>query len=115
MEIDITDFFTSADPFEFSASIAERGQNAGPQTWTNAKEQAANAPLLQTKEETAAWSAVECNALFIQLVSGDMRESGLDDDPDDDDWRDYEKGAEDGRFPGNIFRSSDRIYYSLSN
>lgn len=44
-----------------------------------------------------------------------MREGGLDNDPDDDDWRKYEKGAEDGHFPGNIFRSSDRIYYSLSD
>lgn len=54
MEIDIADFFTSADPFEFSASIAERGQNAGPQTWANAKEQAADAPLLQTEEQLEA-------------------------------------------------------------
>ena len=30
MEIDITEFFNSAEPYEFSASRAERGPNAGP-------------------------------------------------------------------------------------
>lgn len=134
MEIDITSFFETADPFEYSASRAERGQNAGPETWANAKQHGADAPLLTTEkqlnalrsyvkdfgawgaEEIAAWGATECNALFIQLVSGDMRDGNLDNEPDDADWRKYEKRAEDGNCSGNIYRSEDgRIFYSLSH
>ena len=136
MEIDITSFFESADAFEFSASRAERGQNAGPETWANALEEGASSPLLTTeaqlealrshmrgygaweKSEIEAWSPTECNALFIQLISGDMRESGLDQIEIDDDkaWRDYEKGAEDGRYSGSIYRGDDgRVYYYLGD
>ena len=79
MEIDITPFFTESDPFDFSASVAERGQNAGPETWLNALEASARAPLLTTpeqiqalrdyvkgfgawsREEIAAWTPVECS------------------------------------------------------
>ncbi len=116
MEIDITRFFNEADPSEFSASRAERGQNAGPKTWANAKTEAAKSPLLTTpeqlealrryvqdfgawsEEEIAAWDDVECNATFIQLVSGDMREAGAEGDG------------------GNSYRGDDgRVYYSLSH
>lgn len=106
MEIDITRFFESADPFEFSASRAERGQNAGPETWANAKQEGADAPLLTTPEqmqalrdhvkefgawdaeEIAAWDDIECNALFIQMVSSAMREADLD--SGEPDWEAYE-------------------------
>ena len=92
MEIDITNFFNNAEPFDFSASVAERGENAGRDTWNNAKREGAASPLLTTPEqldalrsyvkgfgawdddEIAAWDDAECNALFIQLISGDMRE-----------------------------------------
>ena len=36
MEIDITEFFRTADTHEFSASRAELGDNAGKITWDNA-------------------------------------------------------------------------------
>lgn len=133
VEIDITEFFESADAFEFSASVAERGKNAGTETWQNAKDEGARAPLLKTPEEIdalrayvkdfgawepediAAWSPVECNALFIQLVSGDMREAGLDNEPDESDWREYETRAERGNCTGNIFKTEDgQVFYSLS-
>lgn len=131
MEIDITHFFKEADAFDFSASIAERGVNAGKETWANAKEEGENSPLLTTSdqidalrsyvkdfgawspEEIAAWSDVECNALFIQLVSGDMREAGLDSEPDDDTWSEYERRAEQGNCSGNIYRIGDKVFYSL--
>ena len=45
---------THADPFEFSASRAEMGDNAGPITWANAKGEAARAPLLTTEEQLDA-------------------------------------------------------------
>lgn len=133
MEIDITSFFESADPFEFSASHAERGQNAGPETWANAKREGSESPLLTTPEqldalrsyvrdfgaweeaEIAAWDAAECNALFIQFVSGDMREANLDSEPSDSDWAEYRRRAEEGRCSSQLYRNDDgRVYYSLS-
>lgn len=132
MEIDITDFFNNADAFQFSHSIAEGGKTAGPDTWNAAKREGSEAPLLTTPdqldalrlyvkdfgawsaEEIAAWNATECNALFIQLVSGDMREADLDNEPNDKAWAEYERRSEEGNCSSNIFRSADRIYYSLS-
>ena len=133
MEIDITRFFNEADPFEFSASRAERGQNAGPETWANAKVEGAASPLLTThaqlaalrryvkdfgawnEEEIAAWDDAECNALFIRLVSGDMRDAGAEGvTVDDFDWGAYEEMCESRG--GNFYRDDDgRVYYSLSN
>lgn len=135
MEINITRFVTECDPFNFSASQAERGDNVGPETWSNAKTEAAREPLLTSPEqldalrdyvggfgaweddEIAAWSANECNALFIQLVSGEMREAGMDDvDVEDFDWEKYERSAENGNISGNIFRAADgQIYYCLDS
>ena len=72
-------------------------------------------------EECAAWPDDECNALFIQLISGDMREAGMDAcDMDEFDWEAYEEQAREGRIPGNIFKGdveghegSGRIFYDL--
>lgn len=131
-EVDITEFF-NGETWEFSGSIATHGPNAGPQTWANAKKEAESSPLLKTvdelddmrhwaeetgawsEEEIAAWSMVELNALFIQLVAGHMREAGLDNIELDDDeaWAKYEKGAEDSCYSGLIYRLGQRVYYSL--
>lgn len=129
MEIDITHFFETAAPYDFSGSIAERGPNAAKETWSNALEQARAEPLLKesdcdyfrrymreygawSEEEMAAWSIDDCNALLIQLISGDMREGNLD--CAEPDWEQYEKDAEDGRISGNIFKAEDgKMYYSL--
>lgn len=131
MEIDITNFFNNADAFQFSHSQAEGGKTAGPDTWNAAKREGSESPLLKTEdqiaalrlyvcdfgawsaEEIAAWDATECNALFIQIISGDMREAGLDNEPDDEAWAEYERRSEEGNCSSNIFRSSDRVYYSL--
>ena len=135
MEINITRFITDCDPFEFSASRLERGDNAGPETWANAQNEASRAPLLTTPkqlealrdyvrdfgawedDEIAAWSDDKCNALFIQLVSRNMREAGLGEvDLDDFDWEKYERRAEKGNISGNIFRATDgQIYYCLGS
>jgi hypothetical protein len=131
MDINITRFFHDADAFEFSASQAERGKHAGAETWANAKAEGAESPLLKTEEEIdalrfyvkdfgawddeeiAAWDSVECNALFIQLVSGDIRETGMF-AGDQWDWAEYERGAERGNWSGNLYRAGDgKIYYSL--
>lgn len=133
MEIDITDFFNNADAFQFSHSQAEGGKTAGRDTWNAATREGAESPLLRTadefealrryakdfgawsEEEIIAWDAVACNALFIQLISGDMREAGLDNEPDKATWADYTERAQEGRCSGNIWQGSDgRIYYDLS-
>lgn len=130
MEIDITEFMTSGDASEFSGSIAERGPNAGRETWNNAKAEAARAPMLVTRAqidalrdemrrtgaweraEVDAWDETECNALFIQYVAGDLREAGAElTEPDDFDWAAYEK-----RFDGGLrFHRGDdgRVYFLL--
>ena len=50
------------------------------------------------------------------LVSGDMREAGLDEQfTEDIDWADYNRRAEAGEIAGTIFKSGETIYYSLSD
>lgn len=135
MEIDITDFFNTCSPRDFSASVAEIGNDAGVITWTAALEQAADSAHLKTEEqkdafrewakgsggwtegEVNAWTDTELNALFIQWVSGDMREApGITLGPEttDAEWAEYEKLQEEGVVSSNIFRGSDgRIYFGL--
>ena len=133
-EIDITAFCLNANPFEFSASRAERGDNAGPETWRNALAEAERAPLLSTEEhleamrrfvresggwndrEVAAMSAQELNALLVQWISGDLREADYDESfPDEFDWSDYEERCRRGECLGRFYRADDgRIFYSLS-
>jgi hypothetical protein len=140
MEINITSLLET-DLLQFSHSAHEGGENAGRNTWANAKEEAATAPLLQTpeqlqalrdyvrgfgawdKEEIDGWDEVECNALFLQFVSGDVRTAGWD-SLDEAEWT--EDGELIARFHdvpedeweraecSNIFRGTDgNIYFSL--
>jgi hypothetical protein len=136
MEIDITRFFNDAEPFDFSSSVAERGQNAGKETWANAKREGAESPLLTTPEELEAlrsyvkefgawedaeiqgWSEAECNALFIQLISGDMREmeSLCMGDDGELDWPEIERLQQEGTISSNIYRGDDdKVYYYLGS
>ena len=134
MEINITSLLNE-DLFPFSHSRMEGGQDAGRNTWNAAKDEAATAPLLQTpeqlqalrdyvrgfgaweEEEIEAWDAVECNALFLQFVAGDVRSAGWD-SLDEAEWDD-EGGLIDSHSgeraeSWNIFRADDgSIYYSL--
>jgi hypothetical protein len=134
MEIDITDFYNGEDAGNFSASRAELGQDAGRITWRNALAEAESSPLLATEEqlealrndakesggwtrtEIAAWSDSECNALFVQMVSAQMREieklCTLDNG--DTDWPAYEALCERGTVSGSLYRGDNgRIYYYL--
>lgn len=123
MEINISKFMR-ADPAMYSGSVAELGDNAGKITWNNAKE--SGYTLLDTPdkleamrkwalssggwdaEEIAAWSDVEINALFIQLVAGDMREKG------ESTWAEYQEQSEAGQVSGALFKGIDgEIYYVL--
>jgi hypothetical protein len=130
-EINITRFFADEDHFEYSASRAERGQNAGPETWANAKERAAEEPhLLTTDEAREAWrqdlhdmgfgdgeeitrDPAELEALFIQFVAGDIREMQS---LCGDDWDEFEKLAERGTVGGRMCRGDDgEVYYYLGS
>ena len=89
MEINITHLLET-DLFPFSHSRAEGGENAGQDTWNAALN--GPRPLLNTpeefeafrdfaestggwdEEEISAWDENECQALFLQFISGDVRE-----------------------------------------
>jgi hypothetical protein len=132
MEIDITEFFNSADPFEFSHSRSEGGPNAGPETWQAALREGAESPILTTpeqldalrghlrgygawsREEVAAWSPAECNALLVQLISGDIREAGLEGQAIEEiDMKAYESFCENQG--GSLTFSADRAFYYLGD
>lgn len=132
MEINISRLFQSDEysPRDYSASVAEIGANAGQITWQAAMESEYNFLDTQDKleafrdhiqgfgawsdEEITAWNVTECNALFVQLVSGDIREAGLD--VDNPDWDEYYKLCENGQASGNLFKGVDgNIYYYLGS
>ena len=120
--------------FTLSHSIAEGGENAGQNTWNASKKQALNSsPLLNTpeklqamrdftresggwnREEIAAWSDNELNALFLQWIAGDVRELGAD-SLDEIDWEEAEEMQSEGQAPSNIFKGDDgKIYFYLGN
>lgn len=136
MELDITAFVAEAEPFNFSASMAEMGQNAGRITWANAKEEAERTPLLTTidqieaakeyfgdfgawsDEEITDWDTQTVNALLIQFISGDLRElEGLcADDNGEIDWVKAETLASEGVIAGRIYPGDDgKIYCYIGN
>jgi len=130
MEINIQALFDAdCNPANYSASVAELGPDAAARTWSNAMQRAAyGSPLLDTPEKLAAmrkwaietgawpakavdgWGATECNALFLQLVAGDMREkAGLD-------WAEYRAASGEGSVSGALFEGIDgQIYYYLGD
>lgn len=93
LELNITDFFKTENPCDYSDSIAHSGQqNIGQITYNNALNSDYDfiSPLSDTetqelrdfflssgaweKEEISNWSAQELNALLIQFISGDLQE-----------------------------------------
>ena len=90
MEINITRFFKSANPNDYSGSIATHGPNAGPNTWGSAVSAFEKYPLINNNSkrialrkhlagfgawedsEINAWGNAQLNAMFLQLVSADM-------------------------------------------
>ena len=129
MEVCITKFFNECAPRDYSASRAEIGDNAGADTWRAACDDSPDYPLLDTEEKRDAfkehmtamgfseadafslWTNDELNALFLQLIAGDIREAGLD--TSDPDWEAHE-ADENNR--GSLFRGTDgEIYYYLGS
>ena len=132
MQINITRFYNEACPMDYSASVAEIGSNAGPDTWQAAKDDAGDWNMLDTDEkrqsfrdwvkesggwsheEIAAWDNVEINALFVQWVSGDIREC-LEWDVEDV-WANYEEMAQAGRVSSNLWRDDQwQVFFSLDH
>mgnify|MGYP000848908751 FL=1 len=130
MQIDITSL-AQTDAFQYSASAAEMGQNAGQITWRNNLNDAP--ALLDTEEkkeafrdfvrefgaweeeEITAWDYQEMNALFHQFVMGDIREAGAD-ALEDIDWSEYRERAEAGQCSSRLWRDESGEYsYNLSN
>src|SRR5688500_18487247 len=92
MEIEVTHLMKRHDEMgEFSASRAERGNNAGPETWASALAEAEERPLITpdqaeelikhfaeygawTMDELRAMTHTELNALLIQFVASEIRE-----------------------------------------
>lgn len=133
-ELDITDFFNNECARDFSASVAEIGNDAGPSTWRAANESAVDYDFLNNAEkvdnfrkfirssggwdddEIDRWTHQELNALLIQWISGDIRDGGLDQTPVD--WRDYQENSEAGQCAGRIYGGplsiDGRVYFSIS-
>lgn len=134
MELNITEFFRTAAPMDYSASAAELGDDAGRQTWRAALEDSPDYPLLDTEEkreafrdhirglgawddaEVATWSNRELVALLLQMIAGDIRDADLSPDSDDADWIAYEARAAAGQCASNIFRADDgAVYYWIGS
>jgi hypothetical protein len=125
MELDITDFYTYAQPEEYAASVAEIGENAGSITWHNACN--ADFNLLNTDdkrqafrdyikgfgawddEEIAAFTCTELNALCVQMIAGDIRERLELAET----WAEYQALSEAGTLSGRLFEAEGKVYYSL--
>ena len=131
MEINITQFFNETCPRDYSASIAELGNDAGSSTWRAACEDSADYMLLDDEEkrdafrvfvlssggwnddEIKTWTDIELNALLIQWIAGDIRECLEWDHErgDIDAWDYYKQLAEDGTVPSRLFKSDDNQVY----
>jgi len=130
MELNITELYNSMCPRDYSASVAEIGNNAGQDTWRAACEDSPDYMILDTDEkrdamrahvrgfgawtdeEINAWTNVELNALLIQCIAGDIRESILDDDPQA--WAEYYEQGEQGIVSCRLFSDDEgQVYYYI--
>jgi hypothetical protein len=138
MEIEITDFLKDECPRDYSASVAEIGANAGSATWQAATDNSDPLRFMTSPERICAfkafvldsggWDETECEAftvteleaLFIQWVSGDLREMFFDSFANpidfsaltDEQWCEAERLASDGTVSGRVFRGDDgRVYF----
>lgn len=134
IEINVNVLITDYEPSELSGSIAERGANAGPETWANSVEAATATPLLKDdserdgvrewaagfgawdEEEINGWSNEELDALVLQYAAGDLRElqschpgkgvGGVS-------WKRAEKDMREGRVSGNLFVHNNELWIML--
>lgn len=121
-DVNVSRLVDDVDPFDLSHSIAEGGQTAGRDTWRAAKAEAEARPLdiadrdavkeyfagfgAWDREEIAAWSDADLDALVLQFAAGDLRT--LQDIASGDefagiDWGRAEALAEAGAVSGNLY------------
>lgn len=127
MQVNVTRLINDVDPFDLSASVAERGQNAGRETWQNAKTEAETTPLeldrdeakeffkgfgAWEEEEIDGWTDSDVDALVLQFAASDLRElqslcpgDGLG----DIDWKEAEKLADAGTVSGRLYANDDAL------
>jgi hypothetical protein len=130
IELDITAFFNTECPRDYSASIAELGPFAGRDTWQAAVENAPDHAFVTdenrdeviahfraygawTDEELQAHSNDELCAMLLQDISGTMRDSDMGPGID---WAAYEAACEAGTYSGRIFRADDgRVFFYIGD
>ena len=123
MEIDITEFVKLGDMKYCSGSCMEFGDDAARITWKNTMDRSEDFAYVTEDnkqdfldyfddfgawemEEMNRWSLQETQALFLQMIAGDMRE--FSDSPIEDwDWDDYQAQCEDGIIHGRIGKGDD--------
>jgi hypothetical protein len=132
MEINITKFYNEAFPKDYSASVMEIGNNAGKETWQAANDDSEDYMMLDNTDKLdamrehiklfGAWddreicemSDMGLNALLIQMISGDIRESCLNEDRND--WVGYQEESEAGQTSGRMFVGNlGEVYYYVGN
>ena len=129
MELNITEIYYDIEPSEYSASAAEQGVNVAKKTW-DAAMTATHKPLKTPEEfeafrewvaefgaweedEINGWGETECNALMLQFISGDIRETCLGEDRDD--WDGYDIEVDAGGCASNIFRGDNgQVYFQIN-
>ena len=131
MELNITAFYNNTYPSDYSASVAEIGASAGPDTWRAACEDSPDYMILDdddklqamrehmrgfgawSDEEIAARTDAELNALLIQMIAGDIRESCLSDGGT---WAEYYEQGEQGIVSGSLFSDDNgQVYYMIGD
>ena len=134
-EVNITELFNYGfRPSDYSTSQAEAGFNAGPFSWRAAMDRVEEPPFpliddtnidqfkkylatfgAWSDEEIGSWIDEEVNALFLQLVAGDVRDAFPDGVMGDKAWKKYAAAASVGKVNSNLFRSDNGdIFYSIS-
>ena len=132
--IDVSILINGVDPFDLSASRAERGQNAGHETWANALGAAKENPLrvddpervrqffaefgAWEDEEIEGWSDGELHALVLQMAAGDLRESqslAPGEGTADVDWSEAGQLSQSGTCSGRLYASEDKLWFDASN
>ncbi len=128
MEIDVTHMVNDSDEmFNLSGSQLEHGKNAARITWGNSMAYAKKHPLLATdemrdaardhfgeygawtREEIAAWSDDELEAITTQDVAAAIREMDVAED-----YADYVRLCEEGTLSSRLYKGdNDRWYFFL--
>lgn len=127
-ELNITALLQNPDfcPSDFSASAAEIGNGAGPDTWRACVEWVTDSPIFPPDEldsvrdymrasggwnddEIHAMRDNELQALALQIIAGDLREGfrlkyGFVPAESELDWPVYQVGAESGRWNSTFYR-----------